>query len=144
MKKLLFFIPLLLVFFLASCATTPKSDDTGTMDEMGETMVYEGYLIDVYCGASGTGMDGSDVVNSPWDHTTKCLVMCEEGGYGLTVMDGDTYKFIHFADGQSNEKAMALIAGTERLKDNKVAVEGFMVDGKLCVVSIVEISEFSM
>lgn len=144
MKKLLFFIPLLLVLFLASCATTPKSADMGMMDEMGETMVYEGYLMDVFCGASGKGMDGSDVVNAPWDHTTECLVMCESGGYGLSVKEGDAFVFIHFADGQSNEKAIALIGETDRLMDNKVAVEGFMVDGKLCVVSIVEIDEFSM
>lgn len=144
MKRLLYFIPLLLVLFLASCASAPESDESGVMDEMGDVVVYEGYLIDVFCGASGTGMDGSDVVNAPWDHSTECLVMCEAGGYGLSVKSGDVYDFIHFADGQSNDKAKALIAATDKLMDNKVSVEGFMVDGKLCVVSISEIDEFSM
>lgn len=144
MKKLVFFLPFVLVLFLLSCASTPESKDGDMMGDMGETVVWEGYLIDVFCGASGTGMDGSDVVNAPEGHSTECLIMCEEGGYGLSVMDGGEYKFIPFADGQSNEKAIALIAATERLNDNKVSIEGFLVDGKICVVSISEIDSFSM
>ena len=144
MKKLFLFIPLLLVLLIASCATTPTSDDSGMMESMGEVLVYEGYLMDVYCGSSGKGMDGSDVVNAPWEHSTECLVMCEAGGYGLSVKDGDAFAFIHFADEQSNEKTKAFISATEKLMDNKVSVEGFMVDGKLCVVSISEIDEFTM
>lgn len=144
MKKLVFFLPIALVLFLVSCASTPESKDMDMMDDMGETVVWEGYLIDVYCGASGKGMDGSDVVNAPEGHSTKCLIACEEGGFGLTVMKDGVYNFIPFADAQSNEKASALIASTDRMKDNKVAVEGFIVDGKICVVSITEIDSFSM
>lgn len=116
---------------LISCTTT---DD---MDEK-ETMTYHGYLIDVACGESGQGMDGSDVVYSPQDHTTVCLIACKDSGFGISVMDGDMYTFIPFADDESNEKALEIAMNTTKEDSIKVVVEGYMIDGKLCVVSIME------
>lgn len=136
MKKFFSLVPFLIILLLVSCMSTKGSMDDKIMEE---TAMYEGYLIDVWCGDSQKGMDGSDVVNDPAGHSTKCLIMCEEGGYGISVKDGDQYTFIAFADEQSNEKAKDLIANTTREKGNKVSVEGYMVDDKLCVVSIIEI-----
>lgn len=132
MKKLSDLIFLLVVFTFVSCVSTKD-----TSVEMSEVMVYEGYLMDVYCGESGKGMDGSDPVNAPWDHTTKCLIMCEAGGYGLSVKDGEVYNFIPFADQDSHELAVAFIADLEQEDDVKVTLEGYLVDGQISVKSIV-------
>lgn len=136
MRMTTIFTSLLLVLLFTSCVTSQESKEGAMMEE---TALYEGYLIDVFCGESKKGMDGSDVVNDPAGHSTKCLIMCEAGGYGISVKEGDVYVFIPFADDQSNEKAIALITDTSRENDNKISVEGYMVDGKLCVVSIKEI-----
>ena len=86
------------------------------------TMTYKGVLMDVACGASGTGADGSDVVNSPGDHSKKCLVVCAPSGYGLSVMEGSAFEFYRF-DNAGSDMAKKVAAATSKDRDIEVEVE---------------------
>ncbi len=98
---------------------------------------YKGYLADTLCAKSGHGMDGSDLLNAPKDHTVACQVACASGGYGLMVQKGAAYTFVPF-DAKGNELALALLKGTKNAKAPFVNVMGSMKMDTLVVSSIKE------
>lgn len=98
---------------------------------------HKGYLADTLCAKSGHGMDGSDLMNAPKDHTVACQVACASGGYGLMVQKGTSYTFVPF-DAKGNELALALLKGTKSAKAPFVSVMGSMKMDVLVVSSIKE------
>lgn len=54
-----------------------------------EKVTYTGFLMDKACADMGKGMDGSDIVNSPQDHSKMCLMAepCRESGYGVWLTE---------------------------------------------------------
>lgn len=113
-----------------------------TMDksmDKGMGMAYTGYLMDKACGEPGKGMDGSDVVNAPQDHTKKCLIACSASGYGLSVKDGMAYKFVPFDD---NGIKIAAMVAEKTTKDRAITVKvmGEMKGGMIVVTAIEEIA----
>jgi hypothetical protein len=102
-----------------------------------EKVTYTGYLMDKACSDMGMGMDGSDVVNAPWDHTKMCLTAepCKASGYGVSVKEGSgpEYTFIKF-DSEGDELAWDEIENTSKEKDFEIEVEG-VLDGDILVVS---------
>ncbi len=99
---------------------------------------YVGYLMDVACGASGTAADGSDPVNSPWDHSKMCLVACKASGFGVSLKVGDSYKFFKFDKSGSDAALAQIVNKTKRDKEIVVAVDGILKDGVITVTSVKE------
>jgi hypothetical protein len=104
-----------------------------------EKVTYTGYLMDKACWGMGKGMDGSDVKNSPQDHTKMCLVAepCKESGYGITVKDGSEYMFIKFDD-KGDEQAWELIQNSSREMGFSIEVQGELDGDVLVVTDIIE------
>ena len=104
-----------------------------------EKVTYTGYLMDKACADMGKGMDGSDIVNSPQDHTKKCLMAepCKESGYGVWLKgDSGAYEFIKF-DGIGDERAWEIITDASRKDNFTIEVEGTLEDDVLNVDSLV-------
>jgi len=99
---------------------------------------YVGYLMDVACGASGTAVDGSDPVNSPWDHSKMCLVACKASGFGISVKVGDSYKFFKFDKAGSDAALAQIVSKTGRSNSVVISVDGTLKDGVITVTSIRE------
>jgi hypothetical protein len=113
-------------------------------DDLAVTMVaqtsvaFTGYLTDVACGTSGKSpVDGSDLVNSPWDHTKACSIVCAGSGYGVSVQNGKSFNFIPF-DSKGNELAAAILKSTSKDQGVSVAVMGVLSNGVIMVSSMVE------
>ena len=94
--KLFFFLLLILsIVNLTSC----KKNTSMTKEVQPAPMQqqFSGYLMDVTCGTSPTGiaMDKTNVINAPQDHSVKCLKVCENSGFGMMTknMDNNKYKF---------------------------------------------------
>lgn len=98
---------------------------------------YKGYVVDALCAKAGHGMDGSDIVNAPQDHTVHCAIACETGGYGVMVKEGMGNKFIPF-DAKGNELALNLLKSTKQKKAPLVSVAGSLKMEVLAVTSIKE------
>ena len=98
---------------------------------------YVGYLMDVACGSSGHGADGSDTFSSPQDHTKGCLVVCKGSGYGVMIRNGGQYALYKF-DPQGNAMAFKVVSATKKDKDIMVSVEGTLDMGVIKVKSIRE------
>jgi hypothetical protein len=103
---------LVTVFLLAGCfrgKQNTETENSGVYD-VTESVELTGYLVDVSCGASGKGMDGSDLVFSPGDHTLHCLQVCKASGFGIMTKEkgSDSYHFVEFDD-RGNEIALAIL-----------------------------------
>ncbi len=100
---------------------------------------YTGYVVDVLCAKAGHGMDGSDILNAPQDHTVHCAIACEKGGYGLMVKEGTGNTFIPF-DAKGNELALNLLRTTKQKNAPQVSVSGSLKMDILAVTSIKEVA----
>jgi hypothetical protein len=114
---------------------------SGTLFAESKAMMgtYTGYLMDKACADMGKGMDGSDIVNSPQDHTKKCLVFepCKQSGYGVWLKgDSGEYEFVKF-DAEGDETAWELITNASRKDNFAIEVEGTLEDDVLSVDSLV-------
>ena len=122
-----------LALVLVSCASAPSRS--------GSSMAYTGYLMDKACGTGGKGMDGSDVVNSPQDHTKECLVACEASGFGIAMKDGNAYRFVAFDKAGSDLAQKTILDMTTKEKGIGIEVEGTMRDGMIVVTAIREAAQ---
>jgi hypothetical protein len=103
-----------------------------------EKVTYTGFLMDKACADMGKGMDGSDIVNSPQDHSKKCLMAkpCKESGYGVWFKNGsDEYEFLKF-NGEGDKIAWEKIEKASRENNFAIEVEGTLKDDVLNVDSI--------
>lgn len=103
-----------------------------------EKVTYTGYLMDKACADMGKGMDGSDIVNSPQDHTKKCLMYgpCKDSGYGVWLKgDSGAYEFIKF-DNTGDDTAWEVITDASRKDNFAIEVEGALEGGVLNVSSL--------
>jgi hypothetical protein len=103
-----------------------------------EEVTYTGYLMDKACADMGKGMDGSDIVNSPQDHSKMCLLAepCVESGYGVWFKaDSGEYEFLKF-DKKSDQVALDLINGASRENNFEIEVVGKMKNDVLVVSDI--------
>ena len=66
----------------------------------------------------------------PDEHTTKCALQCEKGGYGLITSDGTYLKF----DAAGNEKMVAALKATKKTDHLRATVTGDR-DGETIKVS---------
>jgi hypothetical protein len=104
----------------------------------GAGTTYQGYLCDKACATSGKlALDGADLQKNPGEHTVACMVACAQGGYGLLMKDGATYKFVPFS-GKGNEQAAALLKTTARTKEMSIEVTGEMKGDSLEVAGMTE------
>ena len=104
-----------------------------------EKVTYTGYLMDKACADMGKGMDGSDIVNSPQDHTKMCLMAepCKESGYGVWLTgDSGAYEFIKF-DSKGDTMAWETITNASRENNFAIEVEGTLKGDVLNVSSLV-------
>ena len=127
-----------LIAMVIAGAVSVTAFASATQEKAMGTAVYTGYLMDVACSLNGTGLDGSDVINSPWDHTKMCIVACKASGFGLMVKQGDAYMMVKFDKAGSDLAFNEIINKTKRDKNLVVSVEGMMKDGVLVVSSIKE------
>jgi hypothetical protein len=56
----------------------------------------------------------------PDKHTTSCLIMCSDSGYGILTSDGTWVKF----DKSGNEKALKALQETKKTAGIRVTVSG--------------------
>jgi len=107
-----------------------------------DTGFFSGYLADQACGVAGKSpMDGSDMVNAPWDHTKGCAVACAtvtgEKGLGLMVPNGATFKFVPF-DAAGNKIAAKALAASKKKAGLTFVVEGTLKGDTIVVSSVKE------
>ena len=115
---------------------------TAVAQSSGQTVTFVGYYMDVACTTAGKGLDGSDVVNSPKDHTKMCLVACKGSGFGLSVKSGDEYVFYKFDKAGSDLSVKEVLNKTKRENDFLVSLDGVLKDGVITVRSIKEANVF--
>jgi hypothetical protein len=98
-----------------------------TLAASGRKVTLQGTLVDIACATERA----SDLDSLRVKHTRKCLQMpeCEKSGFGVLTADNQV---LHF-DGPGNERARALIAGTDREKELHVKVSG-RLDGDALAV----------
>lgn len=103
-----------------------------------EKVSYTGFLMDKACADMGKGMDGSDIVNSPEDHTKKCLLAgpCKASGYGVWFEGDSGYEFIKFDDA-GDKVALEEIMNSSKADDFAIEVEGTLNGNVLTVDSLV-------
>lgn len=130
MKRLI--IIALTVFALFAFAGTAAAEASAEK----ETVTYKGYLIDKACNDMGKGMDGSDIVNAPWDHTKMCLLAepCKKSGYGISIKDGSAYTTYYKFDDDGDKLALEQIMNSDKEDDFEIEVKG-VLDGDVLVVS---------
>ena len=78
-----------------------------------------------------------DLTTAPQDLTKAAEIANDGSGFGISILQGDTYKFFPFDD-HGNQLASQLISATKRDMGLSVVVRGKIVDGILDVSSIVE------
>ena len=127
---------LLVVALVGGVAGTAVAQSTG------QAATFVGYYMDTFCGAAGKGADGSDVVNSPEDHTKMCLVACKAGGFGLSVKTGNAYVYYPFDKAGSDLSMKEVLNKSKRDNNFLVSVDGVLKDGVLTVRSIKEANVF--
>ena len=106
-------------------------------DAMPAPVIFTGYLVDVNCGTTGKGLDGSNIVTGPEEHTKHCLEVCAASGFGISILnsDGETYKFIKFDSNGTALSAKIL----EMLGDDqsaKISVKGVLENNMITVEEI--------
>jgi len=131
MKKVI--VTALIIISLAVFAGTAAAEAAAEK----ETVTYKGYLMDKACADMGKGMDGSDVVNAPWDHTKMCLMAgpCKASGYGVSVKEGAAFTFIKF-DKDGDDIAWAEIEKFTGEDNFEIEVEG-VLEGDVLVVNAI-------
>jgi len=130
------FIALLVVVLLGGVTGTTAAQSSG------QAATFVGYYMDTFCGAAGKGADGSDVVNSPEDHTKMCLVACKAGGFGLSVKSGDAYAYYPFDKAGSDISIKEVLNKSKRDNGFLISVDGVLKDGVITVRSIKEANVF--
>ena len=135
-KLSLGFVALLVLALVGVVAGTAVAQSTG------QAVTFVGYYMDTYCGSSGNGADGSDVVNSPQDHTKMCLVACKAGGFGISLKTGDAYVYYPFDKAGSDLSVKEVLNKSKRDSGFLVSVEGVLKDGTITVRSIKEANVF--
>ena len=130
--------------FIALLVVALVSGVTGTAvaQSSGQAVTFVGYYMDTFCGAGGKGADGSDVVNSPEDHTKMCLVACKAGGFGLSVKTGEQYVYYKFDKAGSDLSVKEVLNKSKRENGFLVSVDGVLKDGVITVRSIKEANVF--
>jgi len=93
----------------------------------GRKVTIKGTLVDMACAAERV----NDLDSLRSKHTRKCLQMpaCDKSGFGVLTEDDRVLRF----DAAGNDRARALIAGTQRDKQLLVKVSG-RLDGETLVV----------
>ena len=135
-KMSLGFVALLVLALVAGVAGTGRAQSTG------QAATFVGYYMDTFCGNSGKGADGSDVVNSPQDHTKMCLVACKAGGFGISLETGDSYVYYPFDKAGSDLSVKEVLNKSKRDDGFLVSVEGVLKDGTITIRSIKEANVF--
>ncbi|MGO8693606.1 MAG: hypothetical protein ACLQMF_08020 [Rectinemataceae bacterium] len=115
---------------------TYMSNDTSGVSGAMPVPTWSGYLVDK---TSGQAMKSGDVdlTTAPQDLTKAAEIANDGSGFGISILQGDTYKFFPFDD-HGNQLASQLISATKRDMGLSVVVRGKIVDGILDVSSIVE------
>ena len=121
MKKFAYVLVLVALSLVVTATVFAEGKKEKDMGMGMETVTWTGYLMDTACGVPGVGMDGSDVVNAPWDHTKKCLVACEASGFGISVKDGMEYKYVAFDKKGSDLANKDIVKKT--MKQDNIAVQ---------------------
>jgi len=116
---------------------TGEIDTAGTMYvetlEAEDYQIHEGYLVDYYCWTldpdTRLAFDGADLVNSPQDHSIKCMrdvPECRANGYGLLQMneDGTGYEYAVDFDDSGDEAALDFVDSATITDDVYVRIQG--------------------
>jgi len=92
---------------------------------------HEGYLVDLWClqlDSFPIAFDGADLVNSPEDHSIKCMrdvADCRANGYGILQMnDNGTYALAYSFDDIGNQFTLDFVDTTTIEDDVFVRVRG--------------------
>jgi hypothetical protein len=136
MQTKLSLVVLLAVALAAGLAGTAAAQGSG------QPMTFVGYYMDTACAAAGKGLDGSDVLNSPQDHTKMCLVACKAGGFGLSARSGEAYVFYPFDKAGSDLSVREVLNKSQRENDFLISVDGILKDGVLTIRGIKEANLF--
>jgi hypothetical protein len=112
-----------------------SSDTTGVSGAMMQP-TWSGYLVDK---TSGIAMKSGDVdlTMAPQHLSREAEIANGGSGYGIGVLQGDTYKFFPFDD-HGNQLASRLIQTSKRDSGLAIVVMGTMADGVVKVSRIVE------
>ncbi len=116
-------------FAYAEGETEPAKEDISPVEQE-----FTGYLVDVTCGLTGSGLDGANLVINPDDHTKHCLEVCAASGFGVMLKndDGETFRFVKFDDIGNNLSNEILSTMTEDTSAY-VTVKGFLEDNIISV-----------
>jgi hypothetical protein len=111
------------------------SETTGVSGAM-SAPIWSGYLVDK---SSGLAMKNGDIdlTTSPQDLTKTAEIANGDSGFGISVLQGQSYKFYPFDD-HGNALASQLIRSSTRDMGLAVVVRGAIVDGVVNVSSIME------
>jgi hypothetical protein len=98
-----------------------------TLAADGHKVTLQGTLVDIACATERS----SDLDSLRIKHTRKCLLMpeCQKSGYGVLTPNNQVLRF----DAAGNERAHALITGTDREKELHVKVSGRQTGDMLTV-----------
>jgi len=98
-----------------------------TLAASGHRVTLRGTLVDIACATERA----SDLDSLRVKHTRKCLQMpeCVKSGFGVLTPDNQVLRF----DAAGNERAQALITGTQREKELQVKVSGRLSGDTLAV-----------
>mmetsp|Transcript_25393 Transcript_25393/g.59084 ORF Transcript_25393/g.59084 Transcript_25393/m.59084 type:complete len:198 (+) Transcript_25393:102-695(+) len=104
----------------------------------GGQVVYSGYVVDNLCynrvEGGGRGLDGSDVINAPADHTVHCLrdiADCYNSGFYVAVRcaDGSYRKRFTLEHPNTHSSVFSLISSTNTVAGLKITVTGTNAGG---------------
>jgi len=139
MKYKFLYILFALIIGFFGCTKTGNESNTSIDVPVKEEIVpveqeFTGYLADVTCGSTGKGMDGSNLVTNPEEHTKHCLEVCAASGFGIMLKndDGETYRFVKFDDKGNNLSNESLNMMEEGQSIN-ITVKGYIENNIISV-----------
>ncbi|KAJ1454968.1 hypothetical protein M885DRAFT_617544, partial [Pelagophyceae sp. CCMP2097] len=113
----------------ATCDAAPTSMPTAT-PAAAATVEHSGFLVDLFCwnAPNSIGVDGSDLINDPMQHSTKCMTKvpsCRANGFGILAQNDDgTYRLEYTFDAAGDAAALAFMDATQLESNIVVTVKG--------------------
>ncbi|KAJ1454969.1 YHYH protein-domain-containing protein [Pelagophyceae sp. CCMP2097] len=114
----------------AGNGTTPVLAGATIEGKMAVTVEHSGFLVDLFCwnAPNSIGVDGSDLINNPMQHSTKCMTKvpsCRANGFGLLAQNDDgTYRLEYVFDAAGDAAALAFMDATQLESNIVVTVKG--------------------
>jgi hypothetical protein len=117
---------------------TAEAEQESAAKEEPALEIFTGYLVDVTCGTTGRGMDGSNLVTNPEEHTKHCLEVCAASGFGIMILnrDEETYRFVEF-DSKGTSIAGGILEMLSEGQSAKITVTGVLENNVISVSVIV-------